>query len=40
VELAIATQIPVREWFAESDEVIATALVVLEDNRKQIEKRR
>jgi hypothetical protein len=35
VELAVATGIPVREWANESDEVIATVVVVLEEISKK-----
>lgn len=37
MELAIATAVPVREWWTETDAVIATALEVLEDRKRQIE---
>jgi len=35
VELAVATSVPVREWWTETDAVIATALQVLEDNARK-----
>lgn len=37
MSLALATHIPVSEWLAAGDEAVATALELLEEQRRQIE---
>ena len=39
VELAIATHIPVREWLQEDDRTIITAIDVLDEQRREIERK-
>jgi hypothetical protein len=36
VSLALATSIPYREWAGESDEVIVTALQLLQDQAEEM----
>jgi hypothetical protein len=40
VELALASQIAVAHWREETDEVIATALQVLEEQAREVKKTR
>ena len=40
VELAIATQIPVRAWLQEDDRTIITAIEVVETQAREIQKGR
>lgn len=40
VELAIATQIPASEWRNETDEVIATAIRILEEQAAESKRKK